>query len=124
MKHWIFALGVLLSTAAAAMEVDMAPVSPAQLQDLGTQAPRVIDVRSPGEYQAGHVPGAINIPFDQIGQRLAEVGAADQPVVLYCQSGRSAGLAAEVLSGAGYGKLQHLEGDFPGWKASGAPVAH
>ena len=52
----------------------------------------VLDVRTPEEYAAGHVPGAVNIPHDQLASRLAEV-PKDTEVVLYCRSGRRAEIA-------------------------------
>ena len=87
----------------------------------GADAPFVLDVRTADEYASGHVPGAVNIPYDQVGARLAEV-PKDRPVVLYCRSGRRAGLAAEVLKDQGYRQLQLLEGDMPAWIEKGRPV--
>jgi len=83
----------------------------------------ILDVRSPGEYAEGHVPGALNIPHDQLESRLAELaGDEDAEVVVYCRSGRRAGIALDLLSKAGFGRLYYLEGDFPGWSAAGRPV--
>ncbi len=70
---------------------------------------RVIDVRTPEEFVSGHVPGAVNIPYDEIARRLAEVGPKDAPVVLYCRSGRRSGIAAEELAKAGYTKVFDLQ---------------
>jgi rhodanese-related sulfurtransferase len=81
----------------------------------------VLDVRAPEEYAAGHVPGAVNIPHDQIASRLAEV-PKDKDVVLYCRSGRRSALAGEVLAGNGYTRLQLMQGDMPGWMAKDRPV--
>ena len=61
----------------------------------------VLDVRTPQEYAEGHVPGAVNVPYDQLASRLAEV-PKDKDVVLYCKSGRRAGIAADVLAANGY----------------------
>jgi hydroxyacylglutathione hydrolase len=80
-----------------------------------------LDVRTPEEYAAGHVPGAVNIPHDQVADRLAEV-PKDKDVVLYCRSGRRSALAGEVLAGKGYTRLQLMQGDMPGWVAKGWPV--
>jgi phage shock protein E len=66
---------------------------------------KVLDVRTPDEFSAGHVPGAINIPFDQLPRRAAEIGATTTPVVLYCRSGRRSGIAAEALQKAGFSKV-------------------
>ena len=87
----------------------------------GDKAPFVLDVRAPEEYVTGHVPGAVNIPYDQIAARLAEV-PKDKDVVLYCRSGRRAAMAGEVLSGNGYTRLQHLEGDIVGWQEKQRPI--
>jgi len=81
----------------------------------------LLDVRGPEEFAAGHVPGAVNIPHDQVASRLAEV-PKDKDVVLYCRSGRRSALAAEVLAAHGYQRLAYLEGDMNGWVASGRPV--
>jgi len=81
----------------------------------------VIDVRSPEEFAQGHVPGAVNIPQDQVASRLAEV-PKDKDVVLYCRSGRRTALAADVLSANGYTRLSHLEGDMNAWLEKGRPI--
>jgi phage shock protein E len=101
-------------------------VTPAELaaRRAGRNAPVVLDVRAPGEFAEGHVPGAINVPHDQVEARLAELRQyRDREVVVYCRSGRRAGHAAEVLQRHGFTKLEHLAGDMPGWTAAGQPVA-
>jgi rhodanese-related sulfurtransferase len=87
----------------------------------GADAPFVLDVRTPGEYVAGHVPGAVNIPHDQLASRLAEV-PKDKDVVLYCRSGKRAAMAGDVLANSGYTRLQHLEGDILAWQAQQRPI--
>jgi rhodanese-related sulfurtransferase len=62
----------------------------------------LLDVRTPAEYAAGHVDGAVNIPVQVLGQRLGDVGAKDRPVVVYCQSGGRSARAAAELRQAGY----------------------
>ncbi len=81
----------------------------------------VLDVRTPAEYAEGHVPGAVNVPHDQVASRLAEI-PKDKDVVLYCRSGRRAGLAADVLAAHGYTRLSHLEGDMEAWIGKGRRV--
>ncbi len=83
----------------------------------------VVDVRTPAEFSAGHVPGARNISHEQLPARLGELAASrDKQLVLYCRSGRRSQLAAQALREAGFTRLLQLEGDFPGWEAAGRPV--
>ena len=119
-----FLFATLVSAGALAAEPVLVQVSQEALlerQQKGDEATYVLDVRSPEEYASGHVPGAVNIPYDQIASRMAEV-PKDKDVVLYCKSGRRAGIAAEVLAGQGYTRLQHLEGDIVAWVDKGRPV--
>ncbi len=84
--------------------------------------PIVIDVRSAQEYAAGHVPGAINIPHDIIGQQMSQLGLEKKTaIVLYCRSGYRAGKANKVLIDSGYHNLSHLAGDYKAWDAKGLP---
>jgi len=85
------------------------------------QALFVLDVRTPDEYAAGYVPGAVNIPHDQLASRLAEV-PKDREVVVYCRSGRRSEIAGQVLAEHGYTKLEHLQGDMIGWQEAKRPV--
>jgi len=119
-----FLFATLLSAGAFAADSALVLVSQEALlerQAKGDATAYVLDVRSPEEYAAGHVPGAVNIPYDQVASRLAEV-PKDKDVVLYCKSGRRAGIAAEALANQGYTRLQHLEGDIVAWVEKGRPV--
>jgi rhodanese-related sulfurtransferase len=84
----------------------------------------VLDVRTPAEYAAGHLPGAHNISHDELAARFAEFvrAAGDREVVVYCRSGRRSALALQFLKDKGVGRLLHLQGDFAGWEASGRPL--
>mgnify|MGYP005852636051 CR=1 FL=1 len=61
----------------------------------------LIDVRTKGEYLAGHIGRAINIPLDEIERRIAEINALPKPLVLYCRSGARSGMATQMLRQAG-----------------------
>lgn len=114
----------LVSTATQAAEPQVAMVSQEALlerQQKGDAALVVLDVRTPDEYVAGHVPGAVNIPHDQVAARLAEV-PKDKDVVIYCRSGRRTGIAADVLAANGYTRLGHLEGDMLAWQEKQRPL--
>jgi phage shock protein E len=121
----IVLLATLVSSALLAGEV--APIKPEAL--LARTAKHdaslvILDVRTPEEFAQGHVPGAINIPHDKLADRIAELtGAKDKDIVLYCHSGRRAGLAAETLKEKGFAKLLHLEGDMQKWTEEQRPTA-
>ena len=111
-------------TAAAPTAAHMTPMTQEQLLEHQAKHPGhlvVLDVRTPEEFAAGHVPGAKNVPYDLVAARLGEI-PRDKDVVLYCKSGRRAGLAADVLAANGYTRLSHLEGDMTAWVANGRPV--
>ncbi len=83
----------------------------------------LIDVRSPEEFAEGHIPGAINMPHEQITGYLSELtGWQDKPVIVYCRSGRRASMAMQVLEQHNFSALRALEGDMLGWNAANLPV--
>ena len=69
---------------------------------------RLVDVRTPGEFASGHIDGAVNIPLQELEQRLGELKPLDSPIVLYCRSGNRSGRASRLLKGAGYSAVHDL----------------
>ncbi len=61
----------------------------------------VVDVRTKGEYQAGHIKGSKNIPLDTINNEAARLKQLNKPVITVCRSGARSGMAKSILSGAG-----------------------
>ena len=122
------ASAVLLGTAGcrnAAEPGYPASIAAAELAErVGTPAaPLILDVRSPGEYAAGHVPEAINIPHTQLTVRLGELGIdKSDEVVVYCLGGQRAALAEQVLAQAGYTNVRSLEGQLRAWHGGGYPL--
>ncbi len=83
----------------------------------------VLDVRTPEEFAAGHLPGAINIPHTELASRVAELeGARENDIVVYCRSGARAATALGVLEKSGFKRLFHLEGDYTRWSGEKRPV--
>jgi rhodanese-related sulfurtransferase len=90
---------------------------------LHTQPPsqaQLIDVRSPSEFASGHIPGAVNIPMDQIESRLADLSSTT-PIVLICQMGKRARMTAGLLEPCPF-QLSVLEGGTSAWIQAGFPV--
>ena len=83
-------------------------VDSAQARQLVQAGARLIDVRTPSEFAAGHIPGAINIPLQQLDSRLTELQPKETPVVLYCRSGNRSGSAARMLKNAGFAEVHDL----------------
>lgn len=83
----------------------------------------LIDVRSPEEFAEGHIPGAINMPHNEIESYISQLDDdKDQRIIVYCRSGRRAMLTLETLKARSFTDVSHLEGDMMGWDAAGLPV--
>jgi phage shock protein E len=73
--------------------------------------PLWIDVRTAGEYAAGHVSQSVNIPYEEITERVGEVTSDKNALIyLYCRSGRRSGIAKEALENAGYSNVVNIGG--------------
>lgn len=71
----------------------------------------LIDVRTPAEFNAGHLRGAVNLPHDRIGDTIAKVVSdKSTPLYLYCRSGRRVKVAMETLQRIGYTNMHNLGG--------------
>ena len=82
----------------------------------------VLDVRSRFEFEHGHVPGAIHVPFWKVGFDLDEVPAArNDEIVVYCGHGPRALWAAARLRSAGFERVTLLEGHWAQWVYEGRP---
>lgn len=81
---------------------------------------QLVDVRSPTEFAAGHIPGAANIPMDQIEARLQDL-CPGVPVVLICQAGKRACLTADLLKPSGR-EIAVLEGGTHAWIQARLPI--
>ena len=84
---------------------------------------RLLDVRTPAEFESEHIAGAYNVPLDTLAEHGAEIRASvADPVVLVCRSGQRARRADEALRAAGMRNLHLLEGGMAAWVAAGLPV--
>jgi phage shock protein E len=113
--------GPVLAQSEAPPEAPSIAASELSARRASGTAPVVIDVRTAEEYAAGHIPGALNIPFDEVAQRISEVDAP-HGVALYCMVGPRARKGESALLNAGYASVLHLEGGLAAWQAAGFPV--
>jgi rhodanese-related sulfurtransferase len=103
---------------------DLPPlVQPGELAERLRQHPeiRLLDVRTPAEFVAVHVPGAYNVPLDTLPEHAREVRTGG-PLVLICQSGRRARSAEDVLARTGLSSVHVLDGGMTAWLDAGLPV--
>jgi hydroxyacylglutathione hydrolase len=82
---------------------------------------QVLDVRSPGEWKRGHVPGARHIFLPELRKRIGELDRA-KPIAVYCGSGYRASIATSILKPEGFNDLWNVPGSWEAWKKAGFPV--
>lgn len=93
-----------------------------ELIDSG-RAPRLLDVRTPAEFETVHIPGAYNVPLDLLKEHREELrNHLDEDVVLICRSGARATQAEQALAGVGLPNLKVLNGGMLAWQAANAPT--
>lgn len=84
-----------------------APAAAAKVNQPASNEPLIVDVRSSGEFAYGAVPGAINIPLDELEARLNELGNKDRKIILYCTSGGRSSYAVHVLKSRGFTRAEN-----------------
>ena len=94
------------------------------LQRLASQAKvLILDVRTPQEFATSHIPGALNVPHTSLPKRLNTVRPyQDKEVIVYCETGFRAGIAAQVLHRSGFAYVRQLEGDMALWRRTSLPI--
>jgi phage shock protein E len=86
----------------------------AEARKLVAAGARLLDVRSADEFARGHLPGAVNIPVQELDRRLTEVGPTEGEVVVYCRSGHRSSRATELLREHGFTRVHNL-GPMTAW---------
>lgn len=122
----IFAISALVAIACARDGASTASaIEPSELASrIGSDdAPVILDVRTSEEYAAGHIPGSINVPLDDLPGGVADLQlSSDEEIVVHCQRGGRAAKAEAELRDAGYTNLRDLTGHMEGWRSGGYPV--
>ena len=96
--------------------------SPREVASMIARGATVIDVRGGTEWEAGHLPGAQNIPLGYLTEHMTEL-PSDRPLVVQCQSGRRSIIAASLFQASGRTNVVSMSGGFAEWNAAGLPVA-
>jgi rhodanese-related sulfurtransferase len=102
-----------------------ATISPAELEKLldSSTPPRVVDVRTPAEFETAHITGSYNVPLDVLREHQTEIiEHLKEDVVLVCKSGQRAAKAEELLRNAGGPSGRVLENGFTAWQGNGSAV--
>jgi rhodanese-related sulfurtransferase len=86
------------------------------------QPPRIIDVRTPAEFETVHIPGSYNVPLPLLQEHREELSRHLGDVVLVCRSGQRAGMAERSLSGTGLPGVHILDGGITAWETAGGTV--
>ena len=105
---WILLVAAILAVFAfARLRGRISPGEAARL--LSEEGAVIVDVRTEGEYQAGHAPGALNLPLDRFGEALPEaVPDTATPLLLHCHSGTRSAVAVGVAKRKGYSRVFNL----------------
>jgi rhodanese-related sulfurtransferase len=98
----------------------MPEVPPADARELIESGAQVVDVRTPEEFEAGHIAGARLIPLDEVESDAAGLDRS-QPLVVYCRSGERSGMAADAFAASGW-NAQSIAGGLLAWAEAGLPL--
>lgn len=99
----------------------MTPLYWREMQQADKSQVTFVDVRTPDEYALGTIPGAINIPLDNLRERLADI-PENQPVYLFCGVGLRGYLASNILKSKGYPDVRNLIGGLKTYNAATATI--
>lgn len=111
-----------MSTSDTARPATLDAASLRELIDSG-RAPRLLDVRTPAEFETSHIPGSYNVPLDLLKEHREELrNHLDEDVVLVCRTGARATQAEQALAGVGLPNLKVLNGGIMAWQAANAPI--
>ena len=83
---------------------------------------RVVDVRRPGEWQAGHIPDAAHVPLNSLAEKASTL-PADQPLAVICAGGYRSSIATSILEQKGFSRITNVVGGMAAWRGAGGQVS-
>lgn len=118
----VYFLFVMFSCVSAGQQT-FEEISAERLIELQREGVKVIDIRTKGEYDKGHIPKVLHIDFLKDGflVRMKEQGLKE-PIVIHCASGGRSGKATKMLKEAGFSKVYDYSGGFNDWVSKGLEV--
>ncbi|WP_447970122.1 rhodanese-like domain-containing protein [Nitrospira sp. M1] len=124
--HWVLGFGVFTLLVSCSKKGLSDMTAEQLLASIETHtAPVIVDVRSQNEYDSGHVPGAVHLPFYAIWSRHEKTKATpEDPIVLYCEHGPRAWIGKFTFWTMGYKSIVYLDGHMSGWKQRGLPMSN
>lgn len=100
---------------AAIDDFPTAPLSQLTVSELRDHAPAVLDVRRRAEFAVSHIPGAQNIPLDELSERFDEIGR-EHPLAVICAGGYRSSIASSLLARAGFVNVSNVQGGTEAWE--------
>lgn len=106
---WISTLAIAVVLGAFLFVKRSGQVSVGEAQALLKQGALLLDVRTAGEFVAGHLPHAVNMPLEEIESEIEQLAQSkDRVLLLHCQSGMRSGVAAKKLRAMGYARVYNM----------------
>lgn len=118
---WIVLFILLIRTEGARGGKALSTLEATQM--INKEDAKVVDLRSKDEFRAGHLPDAINIPAKDMPKRVTELDAfKEQPVILICKTGATAGATGMMMTKSGFTQLFKLQGGILEWQGNKLPL--
>ena len=124
MKKLILVLSAVLLLAGCSTSSTSSDLTSTEFSNKVTESGVItLDVRTPGEFMAGHIQGAINIDVEgtEFETEIAKLDKT-QTYAIYCQSGRRSSIAVETMQSSGFNKLFNLTNGIQDWQAQNLPI--
>ena len=118
----VFVIAFLINVSVQAQSSQVLNANEFEKKMAATKTKTILDVRTPAEFNEGHLANAKNIDYykDDFKQQVSKLDR-NQPVFVYCKAGGRSGSATEVLTELGFNKIYDLQGGMTAWKKASKP---